>query len=155
MLNVSKMGFLQRIPISTSVLTTRTKLSKTMENNTKREPLRLVDGKFMRGGVVVAPVIGDREQIALLQAEERAAEGRERRAKRGTLDIAFDIENIEYSACLQLKCICGYTIYKTDRRHAYDCFDLKSDTWGYDLITCPKCRRRYEINDDTAKLIKE
>ena len=37
-----------------------------MENNTKQEPLRLVDGKFMRGGVEVAPVIGDREQIALL-----------------------------------------------------------------------------------------
>lgn len=48
-----------------------------MENNTKREPLRLVDGKFMRGGFVVAPVIGDREQIALLQAEERAAEERD------------------------------------------------------------------------------
>lgn len=56
-----------------------------METNTKREPLRLVDGKFMRGGFVVAPVIGDREQIALLQAEERAAEERERQAKRGTL----------------------------------------------------------------------
>ena len=126
-----------------------------MENNTKKGPLRLVDGKFMRGGFVVAPVIGDREQIALLQAEERAAEERERRAKRGTLDIDFDIENIEYSACLQLKCICGYTIYKTDRRHADDYFDLESDVWGNDLITCPKCRRRYEINDDKAKLIKE
>ena len=126
-----------------------------MENNTKQERLRLVDGKFMRGGFVVAPVIGDREQIALLQAEERAAEERERRAKRGTLAVAFDIEDIDYVACLRLKCICGHTIYETDRRHAYDYFDLKSDTWGYDLITCPKCRRRYEINDDKAKLIKE
>lgn len=45
-----------------------------MENNTKREPLRLVDGKFMRGGFVIAPVIGDREQIALLQAAEHGIE---------------------------------------------------------------------------------
>lgn len=126
-----------------------------METNTKREPLRLVDGKFMRGGFVVAPVIGDREQIALLQAEERAAEERERQAKRETLAVAFDIEDIDYVACLRLKCICGHTIYETDRRHAYDCFDLKSDTWGYDHVTCPKCRRQYEINDDKAKLIKE
>lgn len=126
-----------------------------MENNTKQEPLRLVDGKFMRGGFVVAPVIGDREQIALLQAEERAAEERERQAKRGTLAVAFDIEDIDYVACLRLKCICGHTIYETDRRHADDYFDLKSDVWGNDLITCPKCRRRYEINDDKAKLIKE
>ena len=126
-----------------------------MENNTKREPLRLVDGKFMRGGFVVAPVIGDREQIALLQAAERAAEERERQAKRGTLAVAFDIEDIDYVACLRLKCICGYTIYKTDRRRAYDYFDLESDVWGNDLITCPKCRRRYEINDDKAKLISE
>lgn len=126
-----------------------------METNTKSEPLRLVDGKFMRGGFVIAPVIGDREQIALLQAEERAAEERERQAKRGTLAVAFDIEDIDYVACLRLKCICGHTIYETDRRHAYDCFDLKSDTWGYDHVTCPKCRRQYEINDDKAKLIKE
>ena len=155
MINVSKTEFLRRIPISTSVLTTKTKHIKTMENNTKQEPLRLVDGKFMRGNYVVAPVIGDREQIALLQAEERAAEKREERAKRGTLDIDFDVEDIDYSACLQLKCICGYTIYKTDRRHADDYFDLESDVWGNDLITCPKCRRRYEINYDKAKLISE
>lgn len=126
-----------------------------MENNTKREPLRLVDGKFMRGGFVVAPVIGDREQIALLQAEERAAKEREQRAKRGTLAVAFDIEDIDYSACIQLECICGHTIHKTDRRQAYDYFDLANDTWGYDHVTCPKCRRQYEINDDVAKLIKE
>lgn len=126
-----------------------------MENNTKREPLRLVDGKFMRGGFVVAPVIGDREQIALLQAEERAAEARERQAKRGTLAVAFDIEDIVYNACIQLKCICGHTIYETDRRHAYDLFDLQSDVWGAGPITGPKCRRRYEINDDVAKLISE
>lgn len=126
-----------------------------MENNTKQEPLRLVDGKFMRGNYVVAPVIGDREQIALLQAEERAAEERERKAKQGTLAVAFDIEDIDYVACIQLKCVCGHTIHKTDRRHAYDYFDLKSDTWGFDRVTCPKCHRQYEINDDKAKLIKE
>lgn len=121
----------------------------------KKEPLRLVNGKFMRGGFVIAPVIGDREQIALLQAEERAAEECERQAKRGTLAATFTTEDIVYNACIQLKCICGHTIYETDRRHAYDLFDLQSDVWGAGPITCPKCRRRYEINDDVAKLIKE
>ncbi len=76
-----------------------------MENNTKREPLRLVDGKFMRGGFVVAPVIGDREQIALLQAAERAAEERERRAKRGELKVNVEIEDIRYTARFTLTCV--------------------------------------------------
>ena len=39
--------------------------------NKVNQPLRLVDGQFMRGDEVVAPEIGNREQIALLQAEER------------------------------------------------------------------------------------
>ena len=69
-----------------------------MENNTKKEPLRLVNGKFMRGGFEVAPVIGDREQIALLQAAERAAEERERRAKRGELKVDVKVEDIRYKA---------------------------------------------------------
>lgn len=124
-----------------------------MENNTKKEPLRLVNGKFMRGSVEVAPVIGDREQIALLQAEERAAKKREEYAKRGTLDIDFDIKDIDYTARLRLKCICGHTICKTDRRNVVNYFGLECDVWGDDVVTCPKCRRRYEINDNKAKLI--
>lgn len=79
-----------------------------MENNTKKEPLRLVDGQFMRGGFVVAPVIGDREQIALLQAEERAAEERERKAKRGTLAVTFDVEDIDYIERCGLTTANGY-----------------------------------------------
>ena len=39
MLNVSKTGSLQRIPIFASALLMRTRLYKTMETNTKREPL--------------------------------------------------------------------------------------------------------------------
>ena len=35
------------------------------------QPLRLVDGKFMRGDVEVKPEIGNPEQIALLQKIER------------------------------------------------------------------------------------
>lgn len=126
-----------------------------MENNQKQQPLRLINGKFMRGSVEVAPVIGDREQIALLQAEERAAKKREEYAKRGTLDIDFDIEDIDYVACRRLKCICGHTIHKTDRRSAGNYFELEDDVWGDDVVTCPKCRRRYEINDNRAKLINE
>lgn len=34
-------------------------------------PLRLVDGKFMRGDIEVKPEIGNPEQIALLQKIER------------------------------------------------------------------------------------
>lgn len=96
-----------------------------MENNTKKEPLRLVDGKFMRGGFVIAPVIGDREQIALLQAEERAAEERERRAKRGELKVDVEIEDIRYEARLTLTCVCGYKLETTETMYADDIDEME------------------------------
>lgn len=39
-------------------------------NNT--QPLRIVDGQFMRGNSIVKAEIGNREQIECLQAYERA-----------------------------------------------------------------------------------
>jgi hypothetical protein len=41
-------------------------------------PLRLVDGKFMRGDIEVKPEIGNPEQIALLQKIERERTQRKR-----------------------------------------------------------------------------
>lgn len=125
-----------------------------MENNTKQEPLRLVDGKFMRGGFVVAPVIGDREQIALLQAEERAAEERERRAKRGELKVNVEIEDIRYSARFTLTCVCGYRFETTEEMYADD-IDEMEYVGLMDTLRCPRCRRQYDINGRKAKLISE
>ena len=125
-----------------------------MENNTKREPLRLVDGKFMRGGFVVAPVIGDREQIALLQAAERAAEERERRAKRGELKVNVEIEDIRYTARFTLTCVCGYRFETTEEMYADD-IDEMEYVGLMDTLRCPRGRRQYDINDRKAKLISE
>lgn len=125
-----------------------------MENNTKRGPLRLVDGKFMRGGFVVAPVIGDREQIALLQAAERAAEERERRAKRGELKVNVEIEDIRYSARFTLTCVCGYRFETTEEMYADD-IDEMEYVGLMDTLRCPRCRRQYDINGRKAKLISE
>lgn len=125
-----------------------------MENNTKQEPLRLVDGKFMRGGFVVAPVIGDREQIALLQAEERAAEERERRAKRGELKVDVEIEDIRYKARLTLTCVCGYKLETTETMYADDIDEMEDVEWD-DTLRCPRCRRQYDIDGRKAKLISE
>lgn len=125
-----------------------------MENNTKREPLRLVDGKFMRGGFVVAPVIGDREQIALLQAAERAAEERERRAKRGELKVNVEIEDIRYTARFTLTCVCGYRFETTEEMYADDIDEMEDVEWE-DTLRCPRCRRQYDIDGRKAKLISE
>lgn len=125
-----------------------------MENNTKREPLRLVDGKFMRGGFVIAPVIGDRERVALLQAEERAAEERERRAKRGELKVNVEIEDIWYTARFTLTCVCGYRFETTEEMYADDIDEMEDVEWE-DTLRCPRCRRQYDIDGRKAKLISE
>lgn len=113
-----------------------------------------MDGKFMRGGFVVAPVIGDREQIALLQAEERAAEDRERRAKRGELKVDVEIEDIRYKARLTLTCVCGYKFETTETMYADDIDEMEYVGWD-DTVRCPKCRRLYDIDGRKAKLISE
>ena len=46
-------------------------------------PLRLVNGKFMRGDVEEKPEIGNSEQIALLREFEQEAEKAEKAAKAG------------------------------------------------------------------------
>ena len=42
----------------------------------RKEPLRLVNGKFMRGNVEEKPEIGNVEQIVLLQRKEMALQER-------------------------------------------------------------------------------
>lgn len=113
-----------------------------------------MDGKFMRGGFVVAPVIGDREQIALLQAAERAAEERERRAKRGELKVNVEIEDIRYSARFTLTCVCGCKFDTTEEMYADD-IDEMEYVGLMDTFRCPRCRRQYDIDGRKAKLISE
>ena len=38
------------------------------------QPLRIVNGQFMRGNNIIEPEIGNREQIECLQAYEKAAQ---------------------------------------------------------------------------------
>lgn len=125
-----------------------------MENNQTQQPLRLVNGKFMRGSVEVAPAIGDREQIALLQAAERAADERERRAKRGELKVDVEVEDIRYKARFTLTCVCGYRFETTEDMFADDIDEMEDVEWD-DTVRCPKCRRQYDINGRKAKLISE
>ena len=60
-----------------------------------RMPLRLVDGKFMRGDIEVKPEIGNPEQIALLQKIERERTQQEKDANDGRLDVDIHVEDIK------------------------------------------------------------
>ena len=60
------------------------------------QPLRLMDGKFMRGNVEEKPEIGNPEQIALLQKIERECTQREKAANDGRLDVDIHVEDIRY-----------------------------------------------------------
>lgn len=118
-------------------------------------PLRIENGKFMRGNVEVPPCIGDREQIALLQRLERESVDRERKAKSGWLDVDIEVENIRYDAICSFKCICGNLV--TDSLRDIDAYGVDSIDGGGDfdeeIIRCRHCNREYEINGFYAKLI--
>lgn len=53
------------------------------------QPLRIVNGQFMRGNNIIEPEIGNREQIECLQAYEKAAQKRPRKPKQRVLNANF------------------------------------------------------------------
>ena len=115
------------------------------------QPLRLCDGKFMRGNVEVAPEIGNKEQIELLRCEERKANERERLAKNGELEVV----------CRNLRCkficACGHNIEDIDIEALECCAiwpDGIVDAEKEVSVICPKCGRVYEIDGVYAKLIE-
>lgn len=71
-----------------------------------KQPLRLENGKFMRGEVEVPIEIGNAEQIALLQKIERDMRIREKDAKAGKLEDA----EYEYGIITCKKCGREYEI---------------------------------------------
>ena len=117
-------------------------------------PLRLVDGKFMRGDVEVKPEIGNPEQIALLQNIERECTQREKDVNDGRLDVYIHVEDIKYKVVCEFTCICGKKIQARGINYTDVWEDLEYPIYEDGPIICKKCRREYEIDDSYAKLIK-
>lgn len=89
-------------------------------------PLRLVNGKFMRGDVEEKPEIGNSEQIALLRKFEQEAEKVEKAAKAGKLDVEIYTEDIEYKVVCEFTCICGNKIKERDTNYTDDWEELEA-----------------------------
>lgn len=118
------------------------------------QPLRLVDGKFMRGDVEEPAQIGNAEQIALLQKIERECTQREKDANDGRLDVDIHVEDIRYNVVCEFTCICGNEIEEKGTNYTDDWEDLEDPVYEEGPITCDKCGREYEIDGLHAKLIK-
>ena len=117
-------------------------------------PLRLVNGKFMRGDVEEKPEIGNSDQIALLQNIERECTQREKAANDGRLDVHIHVEDIKYEVVCEFRCICGNAIQARGINYTDDWEELEYPVYEDGPIICDKCYREYEINDLHAKLIK-
>lgn len=119
-----------------------------------KRPLRLVNGKFMRGDIEVKPEIGNPEQIALLQKIERERTQREKDANDVRLDVHIHVEDIKYEVVCEFRCICGNAIQARGINYTDDWEELECPVYEDESIICDKCHREYEINDLHAKLIK-
>ena len=117
-------------------------------------PLRLVNGKFMRGDIEVKPEIGNPEQIALLRKIERERTQREKDANDGRLDVHIHVEDIKYEVVCEFRCICGNKIKEKNTNYTDDWEELESPDYEGGAITCDKCGRKYEIDGFHAKLIE-
>lgn len=117
-------------------------------------PLRLVNGKFMRGDVEEKPEIGNSEQIALLQKIERECTQREKDANDGRLDVHIHVEDIKYKVVCEFRCICGNDIQARGINYTDVWEDLECPVYEDGPIICDKCYRKYEIDGLHAKLIK-
>lgn len=119
------------------------------------QQLHLVNGKFMRGDVEEPVQIGNTEQIALLQKEEREALKREKDARAGKLDVEISVENIKYDVICEFTCICGNKIEARDVNYTDVWEDLENPNYEDGPIICDKCDRKYEINGLHAKWINQ
>lgn len=119
-----------------------------------RMPLRLVNGKFMRGDVEEKPEIGNSEQIALLQNIERECTQRGKAANDGRLDVHIHVEDIKYEVVCEFRCICGNAIQARGINYTDDWEELEYPVYEDGPIICDKCYREYKIDGLHAKLIK-
>ena len=120
----------------------------------RKEPLRLVDGKFMRGNVEEKPEIGNVEQIALLQRKEREL----KRQEEDGMEVEANPKNIHYDVDYRFFCHCGNLIWDEECLCSADDLDeLENCIDELDGVetTCEKCGRRYEIQGGFAKPITD
>ena len=117
-------------------------------------PLRLVNGKFMRGDVEEKPEIGNSEQIAPWLNSERECTEREKAANDGRLDVHIHVEDIKYEVVCEFRCICGNAIQARGINYTDDWEELECPVYEDGPIICDKCDREYEIDGLHAKLIK-
>ena len=117
-------------------------------------PLRLVNGKFMRGDIEVKPEIGNPEQIALLQKIERECTQRGKAANDGLLDVYIHVEDIKYHVVCEFTCICGNYIQARGINYTDAWEELEDPVYEDGSIICNRCYREYEIDGLHAKLIK-
>ena len=119
------------------------------------QPLRLVNGKFMRGDVEEKVEIGNTKQIALLQKEERKTLKRKRDAKAGKLDVELSVGNIRYTVTCEFTCICGNHIIARGVNYTDSWKDLEYPNYEDGPVVCDKCGCEYDINGLHAKLIRK
>lgn len=117
------------------------------------QQLRLVDGKFMRGDVEEPVQIGNTEQIALLQKEEREMTKREQDAMAGRLSVEIGVEDIRYHVVCEFTCICGNKIEARGVNYTDNWEDLGDPNYEDGPIICNRCDRKYEIDGLHAKWI--
>lgn len=109
----------------------------------------------MRGDVEEPVQIGNTEQIALLQKEEREALKREKDARAGKLDVEISVENIKYDVICEFTCICGNKIEARGVNYTDVWEDLENPNYEDGPIICDKCDREYEIDGLHAKWINQ
>lgn len=118
-------------------------------------PLRIENGKFMRGKEEVSPEIGNQEQIECLQSLEREIQKREEEAKCGGLKCEFYATCITYTSGIIFTCICGEYVDDCnphcDAFDADDILDCGCD-WEDNALRCSKCGREYVIKNGRAEL---
>lgn len=115
------------------------------------QELRLADGKFMCGSEIVPPIIGDPEQIALIQKAEKELQ---RREKEG-IPCEFYAQNANFDGYVDFKCLCGMPINAFISMRESRVYDLESDIsdrWTGEEIECDECGREYVIRGGKAKL---
>lgn len=117
------------------------------------QQLRLVDGKFMRGDVEEPVQIGNTEQIALLQKEEREMTKREQDAMAGRLSVEIGVEDIRYHVVCEFTCICGNKIEARGVNYTDNWEDLGDPNYEDGPIICNRCDRKYEIDGLHARWI--
>lgn len=120
------------------------------------QPLRLVNGKFMRGNVEEKPEIGNVEQITCLQKYIRDQETYEHKAKTTGIDVRIRINERweKYYSELRFKCICGKEVVERDCvaviDEVEDDADIEPLDYDGEFFTCNHCHRKYQITGDKA-----